>query len=113
MRAALLLPFAMLLLSGSPAPALAAGAGAAPRTHVVVIDKMKFGPVPAGIHAGDTILWVNRDIFRHTATARNGSFSIDLAPKAQGRTVVAKPGKIAFYCKYHPGMTGALGIAAK
>ena len=113
MRAALLLPFAMLLLSGSPVPARAAGAGAAPRTHVVVIDKMKFGPVPAGIHAGDTILWVNRDIFRHTATARNGSFSIDLAPKAQGRTVVAKPGKIAFYCKYHPGMTGVLGIAAK
>jgi plastocyanin len=111
MRAAFLLPFAALLLSGSPA--MAAGAGAAPRTHVVVIDKMKFGPVPAGIRAGDTILWVNRDIFRHTATARNGSFSIDLAPKAQGRTIVAKPGQIAFYCKYHPGMTGVLGIKAK
>jgi len=105
MRAALLLTLAALMLAGP-----AASAAAAPRTHVVVIDKMKFGPVPAGVHAGDTILWVNRDIFRHTATARNGSFSIDLAPKAQGRTVVRKAGKVAFYCKYHPGMTAVLGI---
>jgi len=106
MRAALLLPVAALMLA-----APAATATAAPRTHVVVMDKMKFGPVPPGIRVGDSILWVNRDIFRHTATARNGSFSIDLAPKAQGRTVVRKAGKVAFYCKYHPGMTGVLGIA--
>jgi plastocyanin len=103
MRAAFLLPLAALLAA---TPAVAA-----PRTHVVVIDKMKFGPVPPGIHAGDTILWINRDIFRHTATARNGSFSIDLAPRAQGRTVVAKAGSIAVYCKYHPGMTAVLGVA--
>ena len=109
MRAALLLPLAALLLAGSPAATEAAGA--APRTHVVVIDKMKFGPVPAGIHAGDTILWVNRDIFRHTATARNGSFSIDLAPKAQGRTVVVRAGIVPFHCKYHPGMTAVLRVA--
>ena len=107
MRGALLLPALAALLAGSAI----SPAAAASRTHVVVIDKMRFGPVPAGIRAGDTILWDNRDIFRHTATARNGSFSIDLAPKAQGRTVVAKPGKVAFYCKYHPGMKGVLGIA--
>ena len=107
MRAALLLPALALLLAGP------AAAAAAPRTHVVVIDQMRFGPVPAGVRAGDTILWVNRDIFRHTATARNGSFSIDLAPKAQGRTVVGKAGKTPFYCKYHPGMTAVLGIAGK
>jgi len=105
MRAALLLPVAALMLAGP-----AVSATAAPRTHVVVIDKMKFGPIPAGIRAGDSILWVNRDIFRHTATARNGSFSIDLAPRAQGRTVVARAGKVPVYCKYHPGMTAVLGI---
>jgi plastocyanin len=104
MRAAFLLPLAALLLAGSPA-------AAAPRSHVVVIDKMRFGPVPAEVRAGDTILWINRDIFRHTATARNGSFSIDRAPRAQGRTVVGKAGKIPFYCKYHPGMTAVLGVA--
>jgi len=108
MRAALLLPALAMLMAG---PATAEAAGAAPRTHVVVIDQMRFGPVPQGVRAGDTIRWINRDIFRHTATARNGSFSIDLAPRAQGRTVVAKAGKIPFYCKYHPGMTAVLGVA--
>lgn len=94
---------AVLLLSS---PALAA----APRTHVVVIDKMKFGAVPAGIRAGDTILWVNRDMFRHTATARNGSFNVDLPPRSQAKTVVRAKGAVAFYCKYHPAMTGALKV---
>ena len=56
-----------VLLLMSPATA------AAPRTHVVVIDKMKFGPVPASLRPGDTIIWVNKDMFRHTATARNGT----------------------------------------
>jgi plastocyanin len=106
MRAAFVLPIATLLLAGPAATA-------APHTFVVTIDKMRFGAVPQGVRAGDTILWVNRDIFRHTATARNGSFSIDLAPKAQGRTVIGTAGKVAFYCKYHPGMTAVLGIAAK
>ena len=94
---------AVLLLSS---PALAA----APRTHVVVIGQMKFGQAPAGVRPGDTILWINRDIFRHTATARNGSFNVDLPPNARARTVVRAKGAIPFYCKYHPGMTGTLRV---
>jgi plastocyanin len=84
---------------------------AAPRTHVVVIDKMKFGPVPAGVKAGDTIVWENRDMFRHTATAANGSFNVDLRAGAKGKTIVRKAGSIAFTCKYHPGMRGMLKVA--
>jgi plastocyanin len=99
-----LVGLAVLLLS-SPANA------AAPRTHVVVIDQMKFGPVPAGIRAGDTIVWVNRDMFRHTATARNGSFNIDLPPRTRGKTVVRARGAVQFFCKYHPGMTGTLRVS--
>ncbi len=90
---------ALLLLL---APSLAA---AAPRTHVVTIDKMKFGALPADVKAGDTILWDNRDLFRHTATAKDGSFNVDLPAGAKGKTVVRK---VAFTCKYHPGMRGAL-----
>lgn len=100
------LPYLLLALALSSA----APAAAAPHTYVVTIDKMKFGPVPAKLQAGDVIVWVNRDIFRHTATARNGSFNVDLAPRTQARTVVRRPGTIAFYCKYHPGMTGKLRV---
>ena len=94
--------------------ALAAGSGAvaaAARTHTVIIDKMEFGPVPRNVRGGDIIMWVNRDIFRHTATARDRSFTIDLAPFARGKTVMRRSGAFAFYCAYHPGMKGRLVVA--
>lgn len=89
----------------APAPVVAA-----PRVHTIVMDKMKFGPVPAGIRKGDVILWVNRDMFRHTATAKDGSFTIDLPAAKSGRTVVTKAGAIDFYCKFHPGMKGRMVV---
>ena len=95
---------AVLLLSS---PTLAA----APRTHVVVIDQMKFGQLPAGVRTGDAILWINRDMFRHTATARNGSFSVDLPPNARARIIVRAKGAVEVYCKYHPGMSGTLRVS--
>lgn len=88
----------------------ASGAAAAPRVHTVVIDKMKFGPLPAGIRSGDTIVWVNKDMFKHTATARDKSFNVDLPPRTSRRTVIKRPGAIAFYCVYHPGMKGTLNV---
>jgi plastocyanin len=105
MKRGLRLAPAAALLLWTPPPA-----AAAPRTHVIVIEKMKFGAVPA-VKAGDTILWVNRDMFRHTATARNGAFNVDLAPGAKGKTVLRKGGEFAFICKYHPGMRGVLKVA--
>ena len=89
----------------------AASAEAAPRTHVVVMDKMKFVSVPASVRRGDVILWENRDMFRHSATAKSGAFNVDLAPGARGKTVVQKAGAVAFVCKYHPGMRGVLKVS--
>ena len=88
-----------------------APAAAAPKVHTVVMEKMRFGPVPQGIRSGDIILWVNRDVVRHTATARNKSFDVDLQPGASGRTVVQGTGSVSFYCRFHPGMKGVLPIA--
>ena len=91
---------------------LAASAEAAPRTHLVTIDKMKFLSVPAGVRRGDVILWENRDMFRHTATAKNGAFNVDLPPGSKGKTVVQQVGSVAFFCKYHPGMRGVLKVSS-
>jgi len=102
--------FAALALVASVAP-LSSGVAAAARLHVVAIDRMAFGPVPADIHAGDTILWVNHDMFQHSATANDRSFDVDLAPGKSSRTVVKKAGAVPFFCKYHPGMKGVIRIA--
>ena len=104
-RAVIAAPAVLLALALAPA------AVAAPKTHTVVIDKMKFGPAPAGVRVGDTILWVNKDLFRHTATARDKSFNIDLPAGKSGRTRVTKAGALPFYCVYHPGMKGVLKAA--
>lgn len=98
-----LIPLALVFAAAAPAPA--------PKTHTIVIDKMKFGPIPAGVRVGDTILWVNRDLFKHTATAHDGSFNVDLVRGASGRTVLRKAGTIPFYCIYHPGMKASLIVA--
>jgi plastocyanin len=92
-----------LLLAASPAPA-------APHDYAVVIEKMKFGPLPANLHKGDSIIWVNRDFLRHSATAVNHSFDVDLPPGAKARMVLKSSGAIPFVCRYHPGMRGILQV---
>lgn len=89
-----LLPFAV------PAPAAAA-------THVVVIDQMKYSAVPP-LSVGDTVTFVNKDMFRHTVTAANNRFNLDLMPGARGSLRINSAGRAAFYCKYHPGMRGIM-----
>ena len=107
-RMMLLLGIALALVGGFT-PASAADATAAPRVHVVVIDKMAYGPMPAGVRAGDIIEWVNHGILEHTATARDGSFDIDLKPGATAR-MTAKAGSFVVFCKFHPTMQANLVV---
>jgi plastocyanin len=88
--------------------AVAAPPGPQPKTYTIVIDKMKFGAAPRGLHVGDTILWINRDFLRHSATAGDRSFDVDLPAGKSGRTVLKRTDVIAFTCKFHPGMKGTL-----
>lgn len=111
----------MSLLRIAPALALAAAASpaftagevrpTAATTHTVVIDRMVFGALPANLRVGDTIVWVNRDVVRHTATASDRSFDVDLPAGRSGRTKLTRAGRIAFVCKFHPGMKGVLVVA--
>ena len=89
----------------------AALAAPAPRVRTITMKDMVFGPVPADLRVGDVVIWANDDIFRHTATARDRSFDVDLAPKARRRMTLTKAGTVAFYCRFHPGMTGRLTVA--
>ena len=104
-RLRLALAAAVLVL---PPASVTAGA---PRADTGILDKIKFRPLPAGNRSGDTIIWVNRDMFKHTATARDKSFNLDLPPRTSRKTVIKRAGTIPFYCIYHPGMNGALKVA--
>ena len=95
---------------GSLAIATAQARQRVPATYTIAIDKMAFGPTPSGLHVGDAITWVNHDLFRHTATAADGSFDLDLPPGKSGRVTLKRAGTLAFSCTFHPGMKGVLVV---
>ena len=93
-----------LLQAGNGAGALAASA-----THTIVIADMKFVPETLTVKAGDTVVWVNKDFFPHTATAQDRSFdSRDLATNKSWKYVAAKKGTFSYICTLHPTMKATL-----
>jgi plastocyanin len=118
MRRMMMMVFASLLAMGDVAvvaampttpPADVPSATPAPQVHVIVVDTMQYGPMPAGVRAGDIIEWVNRGILEHTATARDGRFDLDLKPGATVR-MKATAGTVEVYCKFHPTMVATLVV---
>jgi plastocyanin len=104
--AAALISFACLLQAG-----VASGAAVAPTTHTVVIAEMKFVPETLTVRPGDTVIWINRDFFPHTATAQDRSFdSGDIATNQSWKYVATKKGTAAYVCTLHPTMKGTLII---
>lgn len=93
--------------------ALAAAAPAAAGVIHVDMKNIGFLPVKIAAKVGDTIEWKNSDFVVHTATARDHSFDVNLPANKTGSTVLKKAGKIAYYCRFHPNMTGEIDVAAK
>ena len=88
----------------------AGGAWAAPKLASIVVDNLMYGPAPAHLRVGDRLVWVNKDLFRHSATADDKSFDVDLQPGKQGEIVLKRPGTYSYFCKYHPGMKGRIVV---
>ncbi len=86
------------------------GQADASQTYVVHIKNMQFGMAPAELHVGDTLKWHNSDLFRHTATARDGSFDLDLPPGSEGMFTLTKAGDVEVFCRFHPMMRAQLTV---
>ena len=84
-------------------------AGTAPRTHTVEIRGMEFHPAELIVAAGDTIVWINRDIVPHTATGKTWGTDV-LSQGQSGRIVARGVGTIQYLCNLHPTMHGTLLI---
>jgi plastocyanin len=77
---------------------------------VVTMDNMAISPPEVSAKVGDTIQWINKDVFDHTATARNGDWDVAVPAKTTVTTVLKKSGPIAYYCRFHPKMTARIQI---
>jgi plastocyanin len=92
------------LMAGMSVPAHAA-------TIQISMDNLVISPAEASARVGDTIEWINKDIFAHTATARNGDFDVPMPPKKTVTSVLKKAGSIEYYCRFHPNMKATLIVA--
>ncbi len=91
------------LLAPLVAPALSAGA-----VHQVTMESVTYAPKQLKVRVGDTVEWTNRDIVAHTATAKDRSWDVNVAVGKAGRVVMNTPGSVAYFCRYHPNMTGEI-----
>jgi len=94
------------------AAALLRPQAAAAETIQVTIRNLVFSPIEVSAEVGDTIEWINKDAFLHTATARDGSFDVSIPPNKTATLAVPKAGEIAYYCRFHPNMIGQLKVGA-
>ncbi len=111
-----------MTIAGRRRPLYAAAAGAllsmpisaaaASHTVTVVIEHLKFPAVPP-LQPGDSIVWVNKDLFRHTVTGPGKSFDLDLPAGAKAKLTMRKAGSFAITCRYHPGMKGMIVVRAR
>lgn len=91
--------------------ALPIGAGTArAQTLRVTIDKIAFSPLEIEAKQGDTIEWINNDVFAHTATVKGG-FEVMLPPKKSGSVIMEKAGTVDYYCRFHPNMKGRIKVS--
>jgi plastocyanin len=80
-------------------------------TIQISMENLVISPAEASAKVGDTVELINKDIFAHTATARNGDFDVTIPPKKTVTMVLKKAGSIDYYCRFHPNMKAVLTVA--
>jgi plastocyanin len=84
------------------------------QTVVVEIKDFAISPEKVTIRKGSTVIFINRDKVKHTATADGGEFDTGLLGKdVSGKVKFDETGTFTFYCSPHPGMTGTIVVEDK
>ena len=103
---------AFVVLCACCAVSAAAQQARKPVTHTVTIDGSSFKPSALTIKAGDTVMWVNKDIVSHTATstAPKGFESGALETGKSWKHTFKAKGDFPYVCRFHPIMKATLRI---
>jgi plastocyanin len=80
-------------------------------TIQVTTDKLAFSPTEVNAKVGDTIVWNNKDILAHTATADNKDWDVMIGSQQTASLVLKTAGSIDYFCKFHPNMKGRVVVA--
>jgi plastocyanin len=90
---------------------LAMSVSADAATIQITMENLVISPAEASAKVGDTVEWINNDIFAHTATARNGDWDVTMPAKKTVTSVLNKAGTVEYYCRFHPNMKAILVVA--
>src|ERR1700743_44910 len=104
MKTGRIFPIVAVLVSGASVAAHA-------ETIQITMENLVISPAESSAKVGDTIEWINKDVFAHTATAGNGDWDVTLPPKKSGVLVLKKAGTLDYYCRFHPNMKAMLIVA--
>ena len=83
-----------------------------PVLHRVTIDATSFTPAELTIRAGDSVVWMNRDVIPHTAT-QSGGKGFDSGTLKSGdawKHTFTTGGTVDYVCTFHPTMKGRVMI---
>jgi plastocyanin len=83
----------------------------APRVRRIDMTAMAYAPTELTVAPGSTVVWTNRDIVPHSATAVERQFdSGSIAPAAEWSLTVRERGRLPYTCIFHPGMKATLVV---
>lgn len=86
---------------------LASGHAFAETVNIEIKD-FKFNPEIAKAHIGDTVVFTNKDIVPHTATAKDSWDSAAIIKDQSWSFVTKTAGTFEYVCKYHATMKAKL-----
>ena len=71
-----------------------------------------FVPETLSLHPGDRVVWTNRDLSPHTATAENGGWDTGELEQGQSAELVVTEDMVGpYFCAFHPSMKGQLTLS--
>jgi plastocyanin len=110
---AVLLAAGLGVAGGAATWTTASAAGSAPapaRTHVIEIRGFGFEPAALEAAPGDTVVWINRDVVPHTATANDRAWDTGNIAAGASAQRVLRSGDAEYFCLYHLTMKGRLSV---
>lgn len=83
-----------------------------PETHTIVMEGVAFQPASLTVAVGDSVVWVNKDPFPHTATSKGVFDSKEISVGKSWQFTPGATGELPYVCAYHPTMKGVLRVTA-
>ena len=106
------LPFVPLATAATPV-AETSPVAAAPQEYEITVAQFKFDPATLEIHVGDTVTWVNNDMFPHDVTQLPAGSGFESPQFGNGDTysfTFDAPGTYDYFCALHPIMLGTIVV---